>query len=353
MASIQSMIRLFGLAAFGVAAFEIGHNVGPGISLISNPLSVKPVSDKISSNQGASKQTPVTSLQPTTSSIPTTLGSTSYNWAGLDQIGTHLTSVSATWKAPSFTHPASSNRSIAEWVGLGGIQSRALIQVGTITSPNANGSASTTVFWEKLPRPAIQTVTIPAGATVTAKITPVGKDQWRLWLSLGGNSSPLINKVVTLSPRAAAAVETSADWITEAPSTQNGVSPLAPVASTTMSQVSANGVPLSAMDPQSLQTVGLFGPRGRLLAAPSSTSGSSNQLVVNTIFGSLPKSVATATNAPGVGFGSSNGWGSGYGVEGQEGGYPSNSGEGTLPGSGSGGMTSGSGTIFVPVWQQQ
>lgn len=350
MASIHSVLRLLGLTAFGVVAFEVGHNIGPGLSLTSTPLTtVKPVSVKVSSNQSPSKSAPVTALQPTTSSIPTTLGSTSYNWAGLDQIGTHLTSVEASWKAPSFTHPASSNRSIAEWVGLGGIQSRALIQVGTITSPNGNGTASTTVFWEKLPRPAIQTVTIPTGSTVTAKITPQGTDQWRLTLTVQGQASPLINKLVTLSPRAAAAVETSADWITEAPSSQNGVSPLAPVARTTMSHVQANGVPLSQMDPQSLQTVGLFGPGGRLLAAPSSTAGSSNQLVVNTIFGSLPKSRESGANLGGYGYGG-NGQGSGYSSEYGGGGYQGQSG-GTFPGP-DGEGSSGSGTIYVPVWQQ-
>ena len=345
MASIRSVIRWLGLMAFGVAAFEVGHNVGPGISSISHPLTVKPASVNVSSNQSSPTQSPITSLQPTPSNIPTTLGSTSYNWAGLDQIGTHIDSVQATWKAPAFTHPASANRSIAEWVGLGGIKSRALIQVGTITSPNANGTASTTVFWEKLPHPAIQTVTIPTGTTVTAKIMPQGTDQWRLTLTEQGNASPLINKLVTLSPRAASAIQTSADWITEAPSTQSRVSPLAPVASTTMIEVKANGVPLSAMDPASLQTVGLFGRGGRLLAAPSSSSGSSNQLVVNTIFGSLPKS---RSGTRGYGYGMSNGlgYGSGYG-----GGYSSNQGLGTQPGT-AGDGNSGSGTIYIPVWQQ-
>ena len=350
MASIHTMVRLLGLTAFGVVAFEVGHNIGPSLALTSTPLTtVKPVSEKVPSNQGSSKSSPVTALQPTKTSIPTTLGSTSYNWAGLDEIGTHLTSVEASWKAPSFTRPASSNRSIAEWVGLGGIQSRALIQVGTITSPNGNGTASTTVFWEKLPRPAIQTVTIPTGSTVTAKITPQGIDQWRLTLTVQGQTSSLINKLVTLSPRAAAAVETSADWITEAPSTQNGVSPLAPVASTTMSQVKANGVPLSQMDSQSLQTVGLFGPRGRLLAAPSSTAGTSNQLVVNTIFGSLPKSGGASTNLGESGYGGS-GQGPGYGSPYGGGGYQGQ-GAGIFPGP-AGDGNSGSGTIYVPVWQQ-
>lgn len=351
MASIHSLIRLLGLTAFGVAAFEVGHNIGPSLALTSmGSTPATPVSVKVSTNHSPSKSSPVTALQPTTSSIPTTLGSTSYNWAGLDQIGTDLTSVEASWKAPSFTHPAASNRSIAEWVGLGGIQSRALIQVGTITSPNGNGTASTTVFWEKLPRPAIQTVTIPTGSTVTAKISPAGTDQWRLTLTVQGQSSPLINKLVTLSPRAAAAVETSADWITEAPSTQHGVSPLAPVASTTMSQVKANGVSLSQMDPQSLQTVGLFGRGGRLLAAPSSSAGTSNQLVVNTIFGSLPKSGGANNHLTGNGYGG-NGAGSGYGSGYGGGGYPQGQGSGSFPGSSDQGY-SGSGTVYVPVWQQ-
>lgn len=208
----------------------------------------------------------------------------SYNWAGLIQAGSHETSVQASWQAPEFTGPGQPQSAIAEWIGLGGVSSSQLIQVGTMTSPTTNGTPQTVAFWEQLPHAAVQTVSVPTGATVNASIVPAGYDQWRLLLSVKGQSQPVVDQVVTLTPEQAAGIQTSADWITEVPTANGSITPLAPVAQTVMTQVAANGIALSAMDPGTLQTIGLFGKQGQILAEPVAGVGQSNQLTVRTVY---------------------------------------------------------------------
>ena len=162
----------------------------------------------------------------------------SQNWTGLIQDGTSETSVGATWSPPSsFVSRAQTESALAEWVGLGGANSNSLIQIGTLTTASTNGTPITKAFWENIPNVAITGATIPSGTAVTADISPVTAtpNKWLLSLTTPGSSSPLLSTTVTLTASQAKAVETSADWITEAPSTANNMQvPLAPVASTTM-----------------------------------------------------------------------------------------------------------------------
>ncbi len=235
------------------------------------------------------------------SSIPSSTEST--NWSGLVQDGATEKSVQATWSAPSFAEADQlSDSAIAEWVGLGGVQSTSLIQVGTITSPNSQGQAQTVAFWENLPSAAVQTVAIPTGSSVTAKIEPTGTDSWRLLLTVKGQSNPVVDTVVNLSSSVSSGVETSADWITEAPTTNQGVEPLVPVSSTTMTNVEANGVPLSKMSNSSLESVELFSQSGPLLAKVDSISA--NSFTVDIAYGSND-----GLGSPGYGYG---GYGSGF-----------------------------------------
>ena len=330
MSTGKRILSLLGVAVIAAGAFEAGRLMPQNSPLASGhtPSSFiikkakwNPSSSSSNSNPGNPwiSQPPQSTTIPNTSTSPAsgsqsgqrgavTVDSPSSNWAGVVQLGNSEQSVQASWTAPGFTQAAQPGSSIAEWIGLGGAQSSQLIQVGTITTANNQGNATTTVFWEKLPRAAVQSATIPAGAAVTAQIVPAGTDQWRLILTLKGSSTPLINKLITLSPEKALGVKTSADWITEVPMGQTGLDSLAPVSSTVMTNVQANGVPLSQMNPQSLQTVGLYGNGGQLLAAPVSDTGS---ITVDTVYGNLP---ASSDQTPGIqgygggGFGPGTGW---------------------------------------------
>ncbi|NMP22386.1 G1 family glutamic endopeptidase [Sulfobacillus harzensis] len=335
---VSRLITVAGLGALALGAYSLSSHLLPVI--IQNyrtaelpRITVRTTTTGWSPNQifplpQQTGQDGSTGLGGPPSPAPSGTTASSYNWAGVVQEGSHETSVQASWKAPTFAQTASDpNSSVAEWIGLGGMQSSQLIQIGTITTPNRQGAATTTVFWEELPSAAVQSATVPAGTQVTAKIEPAGHGQWRLLLTAQGQAKPLIDKVISLSATQAADIQTSADWITEAPTTNSGVAPLAPVAGTTMTGVRANGVPLSKMNPASLQTVALYSQNGQLLAQPASFSGQ-NHITVNTVYGSLPSS--GESSAPGtiqinpgsstVPWPSNGGYGYGDGSEGYSGG---------------------------------
>ena len=327
----SALWKLIGLGALGLAAYQGAHAIPLMIQTyraVETPTSTPPqvlpntatVPPLVSASPNPQSQS---SAAGSSSALP--IDATSSNWAGIVQVGSQEKSVKATWTVPTISG-AQPGSAVAEWVGLGGMQKSKLIQIGTITTASSTGRGETLVFWEELPASANQTAQLPSGATVTASITPAGQDTWRLQLRAKGQSSPLINKVIALSPNQAAAVETSADWITEAPTTNNGVAQLAPITSTTMSGVTANDTPLAQLSPSSLETVGLYDKSGNLQAAPTSTKN--NSIQVSTVYGNLPQSGGngqfTITIVPGSGgsFGNSNGGGYGYGGGyGADGGY--------------------------------
>ncbi|AEW04421.1 hypothetical protein Sulac_0919 [Sulfobacillus acidophilus DSM 10332] len=296
MSMLGKTIGLLGIASLGVWVFHLGQ---PTVSDVTHPIAIQP----IHWIQPA-KTVPVATNISTVASAP------SLNWAGVVQTGNQETRVSAAWITPGWAAgtTANPNSAIAEWVGLGGLNSPSLIQVGTMTAPDNNGNPVTTAFWEVLPAAAHQTVVIPTGTRVTAAIIPLGNDSWRLLLTGQGYNQPIVNQVVHLTPSQAAGIETSADWITEAPTAANGsVLPLAPVASTTMTNVEANGIPLSQMNPNSLEAINLQGSDGQVMAQVASDGGSTNQITVDTAYGqSIP--VSYPSNPIVNGYSNSNGW---------------------------------------------
>ncbi len=150
--------------------------------------------------------------------------SVSSNWSGyVDQAGPYA-GVSASWKVPTLSR--SQGGVVAEWVGIGGTgQSEALLQCGVLQQWSG-GQSVTQAFTESLPASAKPGKTVPAGATVTASVTPAGQNRWTLTVRSG--STTLASQTVTLTADEAQMVEQSAEWITEAPSTGRGrVEPLA------------------------------------------------------------------------------------------------------------------------------
>ncbi|ACU54102.1 hypothetical protein Afer_1170 [Acidimicrobium ferrooxidans DSM 10331] len=309
--------------SMAVAVFAwAGHAAGASSGLDTHPSSTvvtNPAPGSVATN--SPRSTSSGSGSASTSLVSAT--SASENWSGLAALGSAERSVRASWTAPSFTQAdVSANSAIGEWVGLGGMRSHQLIQVGTLTEPGPKGEAQTVAFFEQLPNAAVDTITIPTGATVMAAITPVGTDRWRLELTVAGSSSPAVDTVVTLSPSAASGVETSAEWITEAPTSQAGIMNLAPVSTTVMRHVEANGAPLAELPSGTLQAISMVDQQGVTIAAPT-VSPSSDSVTVTTQYdatsGLGSGSAATAPFA-GNGFGFQapgfGGFGFGYGYSG-------------------------------------
>ena len=164
-----------------------------------------------------------------TLNIPQSLSS---NWAGVSTTNIAATSVKASWVVPTWSG-AQPGSAVGNWIGLGGSNSKQLIQIGTVTTTNNQGQAVTQAFWERLPHDATMGVTVPTGTKVTADIVPDGTNTWMLELINASTSAVLMQKTVTLTANAAKAVETSADVIAEDITGSNGLIPLAPFNKTT------------------------------------------------------------------------------------------------------------------------
>lgn len=144
--------------------------------------------------------------------------STSTNWSGyVVRSGTpQFSCVEATWTQPSVTCPATGSRTVAFWVGLGGVGQTALEQIGT-QSACTDGRELIVVWHESLPRErgeVVEPLDVHTGDRVWAQVRWMGGARYRL-------------SIVDITHRQQLAIDdtnsrlrrTSAEWIVEAPTT--------------------------------------------------------------------------------------------------------------------------------------
>lgn len=179
----------------------------------------------------------------------------SNNWAGeIDTNGT-FSAVSGSWAVPSVS-PSADERRSAVWVGLDGVGSPALIQVGT--EQDSGPEPATYAWWEVVPAAQIK---IPApvapGNQMEAAVTEDYPGSWTIRISDVGHWT----SVLPLSYTGPAA---SAEWIVEAPTVDGRPATLADFGSVTFSGMSdqATGATTGA------RPVLLVDPNGSALAAP-------------------------------------------------------------------------------------
>ena len=129
-----------------------------------------------------------------------------------------FTAVSASWHATSPTGNGSTTTADSTWIGIGGVTSGDLIQIGTQNIISASGQVSASAFYEMLPdysRP-VPGVTVSPGDSITASVTEIGGSLWRF--SLTNNTS---GQSYTATVSYASSLS-SAEWIEEDPSYGNG-----------------------------------------------------------------------------------------------------------------------------------
>ena len=145
----------------------------------------------------------------------------SSNWAGYAATGGSYTAVSGTWTVPQFS--ASSPTGLdATWVGIGGIDSRDLIQAGTQEQTSGAGQTQYSAWIETLPQPS-RTVplVIHAGDSISVSLSEQSRGNWLISLTNNTSGRTYQDTVQYNSSNA------SADWIEEAPSAgRGGVLPL-------------------------------------------------------------------------------------------------------------------------------
>lgn len=150
------------------------------------------------------------STSPASGVVPVSLDQSS-NWSGYSASGGTYTAVAATWKVPTI----SANSTVgadATWVGIGGVRSTDLIQVGTDATVQRN-QVTYEAWIELLPRPS-QTVplVVNAGDTISASITQQADGTWQIVIKDLTTSQTYQTNVSYNSSRS------SAEWIEESPS---------------------------------------------------------------------------------------------------------------------------------------
>jgi hypothetical protein len=149
----------------------------------------------------------------------------STNWSGYADTGSSFSQVSASWTEPSATCSSRQEQLAAFWVGIDGYSSDSVEQDGTLIECY-DRTAYQYTWWEMYPTNDIQVVgeTAAAGDAITATVTRSGTS-YTLTVTDATHTADSFTKTETCS--ATSCVDSSAEWIAEAPTGSSGVEPLA------------------------------------------------------------------------------------------------------------------------------
>lgn len=181
--------------------------------------------------------------------------------------GSTYTAVSGSWVAPSPTGNSTNTSADASWIGIGGVSTSDLIQVGTENTVSSSGTVSTAAFYELLPNAPIYptTITITPGDSISAAISEISGGTWSIRLTDVTTSKAFSTTVSYTSSH------TSAEWIEEDPMYSSGTLVpfdyfgLAPFSS---SSATANGAAVN-LTTGSAQAIELVDSTGKPRAVPS------------------------------------------------------------------------------------
>jgi hypothetical protein len=201
---------------------------------------------------------------------------TSTNWSGYAATGANgsFTSVSASWTEP--TASCSSNRRrtdqyAAFWVGLDGYSSGSVEQTGT-DSDCVGTTADYYGWYEMYPAaPVYFSNTVRAGDHISASVTFSGTQTYTLVLK-----DTTRGWTQTITKNEAGLARSSAEVITEAPSSSSGVLPLADFGTIGYTGSTTNGTSLASHSPTEIVMVDSGGNAEDSTSAISSAGAFSN-----------------------------------------------------------------------------
>jgi len=209
----------------------------------------------------------------------------SYNWAGyVADEGSQYTAVSATWTVPEAQYPTGSSADVAAdatWVGIGGVETRDLIQAGTQALVDRSGNTQYQAWYEVLPQVSQPVdLDIEPGDSVSVAVTYAGGRMWHI--SFVDNTT---NKQAAVDVPYDSSYS-SAEWVQEMPSLAIGSRghasmPLDAFGRVTFSNAStvADGE-VQSLDASGAQPLKMQNGIGQTLAAPSVLSGADTFSVV-------------------------------------------------------------------------
>ncbi|WP_134158125.1 G1 family glutamic endopeptidase [Alicyclobacillus sacchari] len=232
----------------------------------------------------------------------------SANWSGYiaNPNGSNgYTSATGNWVVPTIS--GADGAMAAQWIGLGGVENADLLQIGT-TEQMMNGQEEADVFWEKLPAAAHSIMSIPVGSSVAASIEKGGGSDWVLSIQVKTPSGQTENKnvSVSISNQYAANIGTSAEWISEDPSTvQGNLYPLANAGTVQFTNATVDGQPISASG-NSVQPVAMVDQTGNVLISPSNLGSDGESFSTSTL------NTTSSAAGNGYGIGAEGGWSPGW-----------------------------------------
>jgi hypothetical protein len=201
------------------------------------------------------------------------------NWSGYADTGSGYSKVSSTWTQPAVTCNSSATQLAAFWVGIDGFSSKTVEQDGTLAEC-FDGTAFYYTWWEMYPSNDIQTVgsTVKPGDKIAASVVRTGTS-YALKITDSTTSGNSFSKKETCS--AATCVDSSAEWIAEAPTGSAGIYPLPDfakwtAASDAVSTTSKSGTIKTFADDE----ITMKGASDDTLAAPGALNSAGNSFSV-------------------------------------------------------------------------
>jgi len=170
----------------------------------------------------------------------------STNWSGYAVTGANgaYKSVSASWTEPAATCSGRSDQYAAFWVGLDGYSSDSVEQTGT--DSDCDGRTPSYYGWYEMypANPVNFSNAVSPGDSITASVTFSGTETYTLVLK-----DITKNWTQTITKNESGLARSSAEVITEAPSSESGVLPLADFGTVKYSASAANGTSLGSQSP--------------------------------------------------------------------------------------------------------
>jgi Peptidase A4 family len=221
--------------------------------------------DNVGAGQPQAQPQPQPPSQPRVPRGPSQ--NTSQNWSGYSVTGGTFTSVSGTWTVPAFTADSPTGAD-ATWVGIGGVDTRDLIQAGTQQTVARTGATQYEAWVETLPQASHSVpLTVNPGDAVTVSVTqqPQTRDQWQVSFK-----NETTGQTYQVTEHYSSSMS-SAEWVEEAPSSGRGRQiALDKFGTVNFSHATAvkDGKTVSVAD-ASGQAITMIGRGGQQLARPS------------------------------------------------------------------------------------
>lgn len=201
----------------------------------------------------------------------------STNWSGYAATGANgaFSTVAASWTEPKATCTSGGHRRSAQyaafWVGLDGYNSSSVEQTGT--DSDCTGTTPDYYGWYEMypAAPVYFTNTVKPGDSISASVTFSGTDTYTLVLK-----DSTQGWTQTTAKNQAGLARSSAEVITEAPSSNKGVLPLADFGTVTYGSSTANGTSLGTQSPTEIVMVDNTGAEKDSTSTINGSGGFSN-----------------------------------------------------------------------------